>query len=552
MTDTLTRPTPDEHALDPRRWWMLGVLCLSLLIVFVGNSSLNVAIPTLSRDLHASESQLQWVVAAYSLVFAGLLFSTGAVGDRFGRKGALQLGLLGFLVAAALASQSTSMAQLIACRALMGAAAAFIMPSTLSILVNVFPPHERIKAIAIWAATTGAAGVVGPVLSGWLLWAGFWYGSVFLINVPIILVALVSGWYLVPKSKDPQQGRLDPAGAVLSIVGISSLVYGLIEAPARGWVGAQTLGAFAIAGVVLTAFAAWELHVDEPMLDMRFFRKAAFSTGTGGMILVFMAMFGVMFLITQYFQLVLGYSPLAAALRLLPMAPIMLIVAPLTPRLSARFGANRVVAFGLTALAGGLVAFRVLSLHTSYWYVLACMCLLVTGIALTMSPMTAAIMSSVPPRRAGAGSAMNDATRELGAALGVAVLGSLAASRYDRSLAPALHDLSAAARAQARSSLTGAFQAARGLPATRAHALVLAAERSFVSGVHLAVTGGALLVITSAFLVGRFLPRDLTHEHEPGVSEAIVAVEAPEAVPSYEAAEEDRAVSSRAREPGDR
>ncbi len=196
-------PGPDatdaEHAAYAKRWWTLAVLCLSLLIVFVGNASLNVAIPTLSRELHATTSQLQWVVAAYSLVFAGLLFSTGALGDRFGRKGALQLGLVGFLVAAALASESTEMWQLIACRAAMGASAALIMPSTLSILVNVFPPHERTKAIAIWAATTGAAGAIGPVASGFLL-GHFWYGSVFLVNVPIIAVALIAGWFLVPRS----------------------------------------------------------------------------------------------------------------------------------------------------------------------------------------------------------------------------------------------------------------------------------------------------------------------------------------------------------------
>src|SRR3954454_15152963 len=200
-----------EEALYARRWWTLAVLCLSLLIVFVGNSSLNVAIPTLSRDLAASTSQLQWVVAAYSLVFAGLLFTAGAVGDRFGRKGALQLGLIGFLCAAVLASASTAMWQLIASRALMGASAAFIMPSTLSILVNVFPSEERTKAIAFWAATTGAAGAGGPVASGWLL-GHFWFGSVFLVNVPIILLALVLGYFLVPKSKDPEQARFDPVG----------------------------------------------------------------------------------------------------------------------------------------------------------------------------------------------------------------------------------------------------------------------------------------------------------------------------------------------------
>ena len=381
----------------PRRWWMLAVLCLSLLIVFVGNSSLNVAIPTLSTELHASESQLQWVVASYSLVFAGLLFSTGAIGDRFGRKGALQLGLVGFLVSAVLASLSTEMWQLIASRALMGAAAAFIMPSTLSILVNVFPPGERAKAIAIWAGTAGAAGAIGPVSSGWLL-GHYWFGAVFLINVPIIAVALVSGWLLVPKSRDPEQARLDPVGAGLSIVGIVALVYGLIEAPTAGWASASTLGSFAVAAVVLTLFVWWELRVDEPMLDIRYFANPAFRTGTGGMILVFSAMFGVMFLITQYFQLVLDYSPLSAAVRLLPMAPIMILVSPLTPRLTARFGANRVVAFGMGLIAVGLVMFRALDLDTPYWYVLVCLIPLVTGMAVTMSPMTAAIMSAGPTR----------------------------------------------------------------------------------------------------------------------------------------------------------
>src|SRR3954452_15723503 len=218
-----------SQALDPRRWWTLAVLCLSLMIVIVGNSSLNVAIPTLAENLHATNSQLQWVVAAYSLAFAGLLFTAGALGDRFGRKGALQIGLVIFLLGAALAAASSSTPQLIACRALMGACAAFIMPSTLSILVNVFPPHERTKAIAIWAGVTGAAGAIGPLASGWLF-GHFWFGSVFLVNVPIILAALVLGMFLVPKSKDPEEGRLDLVGACLSIVGISSLVYGLIQA----------------------------------------------------------------------------------------------------------------------------------------------------------------------------------------------------------------------------------------------------------------------------------------------------------------------------------
>ena len=505
---------PESPAVDARayarRWWTLAVLCLSLLIVFVGNSSLNVAIPTLSRVLGASTSQLQWVIAAYSLVFAGLLFSSGAIGDRYGRKGALQFGLLLYLLACILATASNAMWQLIASRALMGVGAAFIMPSTLSILVNVFPAEERTKAIAIWASVTGAAGAIGPVASGWLL-GHFWYGSVFLVNVPILLTALIAGRLLVPKSRDPEQARLDPAGALLSIVGIGALVYGLIEAPQVGWASAATLIALAIAAVALGAFATWELHVEEPMLDIRFFGNPAFSTGTGGMILIFLSMFGVMFLVTQYFQLILGYSPLSAAVRFLPMAPIMILVSPLTPRLSARFGANRVVALGMCGVTLGLLMFRGLTPHTSYWYILVSIFPLVGGMALSMSPMTASIMSAVPPRRAGAGSAMNDATRELGAALGIALMGSLAASRYASSLAPVTAHLTGSVRHQAAVSLADALSAATGLGGPAGHALRVGAQHAFIAGIRLAVTGGAALSAAAALVVLRWLPRQAAH-----------------------------------------
>jgi MFS transporter, DHA2 family, multidrug resistance protein len=499
--------SPADLAFD-RRWWTLAVLCLSLLIVFVGNSSLNVAIPTLSRDLHASQSQLQWVVAVYSLVFAGLLFSTGALGDRFGRKGALQLGLLLFLIGAALASQSTGMGQLIACRAIMGIAGALIMPSTLSIIINVFPAHERPKAIAIWASVTGAAGAFGPVASGLLL-GHYWYGSIFLINVPVIALALIAGKFLVPKSRDPEESQFDPIGAVLSIIGIVALVYGLIEAPDKGWMSLGTLLAFVIAIVVLSLFVAWELHTPEPMLDMHFFRVPAFSTGTGGMILVFVAMYGVMFLITQYFQEILGYSPLSAALRLMPIAAIMMVVAPLTPKLCMRFGAHRTVAFGMLAIGAGLSLLIGLTSHTPYAYVVICLIPLTTGIALSMSPMTASIMSAVPPRRAGAGSAMNDATRELGAALGIAVLGSVAASRYASSVAPALRGLSPADQSSGRTSIAGALHVASTLPNAAGRALAASASQAFINGIHLAVVVGAILAVISAVIVYRKLPHSL-------------------------------------------
>jgi EmrB/QacA subfamily drug resistance transporter len=499
----------DPKTIHDRRWWTLAVLCLSLVIVFVGNASLNVAIPVLSRELHATTSELQWVVAIYSLVFAGLLFSTGALGDRFGRKGVLQLGLVLYLVGAGLATKSTAMGQLIACRGLMGAAAALIMPSTLSILINVFPVEERAKAIAIWASFTGAAGALGPPISGWLL-GHFWYGSIFFINVPLILLALIAGRFLVPKSRDPKEAPLDPVGAVLSVIGIVSLVYGLIEAPSNGWMSATTLGSFVIAAVVLTVFALWEYHHREPMLDIRFFRNPAFTTGTVGLMLVFLGMYGVMFLLTQYFQLVLGFTALGAAIRLLPMPPIMLIVSPQTPRLCARFGAYRVVATGMLFIAGGFALLSRVGVHTPYIYVLCSLIPFISGMALTMSPMTSSIMSAVPARRAGAGSAMNDASRELGAALGIAVLGSVAASKYSSSLDRVIRHLPAQLQAQARSSLTGAQQVASQLPHPAGAIVHAGANAAFIDGIHLACAVGAGLAGAAAVLVIRWLPRTAT------------------------------------------
>ena len=511
----MTAATAEHAGISPtvyrRRWWILVALCLSLLIIFVGNTSLNVAIPTLSRELHATESQLQWVIAAYSLVFAGLLFTAGAIGDRFGRKGALQLGLVIYVCACLYAAWSRSTGELIAARATMGLGAAFIMPSTLSILVNVFPPHERTKAIAIWAGVVGAAGAIGPVSTGLLL-SRFWYGSVFLVNVPIIATALVAGWFLLPKSRDPLEADIDPIGAILSIIGIVALVYGLIEAPGHGWASTTTLVAFGVAAVVLLAFVLWELHTETPMLDIRYFRNPAFSTGTGGMILIFMAMYGLIFLLTQYLQLILGFTPLGTALRLLPMAVIMLVVAPLTPRLSARFGANKTVAAGMLLAALSMFLFRLTTPHTPYIAVAGMIACLNAGFALSMSPMTAAIMSAVPSRRAGAGSAMNDASRELGAALGIAVMGSIAASQFSNRVDSLTHGLSPALQERASASISGAIGVADSIGGKVGAALHVGADNAFLEGLHLSVTIGAVLCLISAWLVTRYLPRVLSHE----------------------------------------
>ncbi len=287
-----------------------------------------------------------------------------------------------------------------------------------------------------------------------------------------------------------------------------------------GWLSAATLMAFAVGAVVLVGFVMWERRVKEPMLDMSYFRNPAFSTGTGGMMLLFLSMYGVMFLLTQYFQLVLGLGPLAAALRVFPMAPIMMIVSPLTPRLSKRFGTQRIVAFGMFLIALGFVALFGIGLGTGYLYVLGCIFLLISGVALAMGPMTASIMSAVPPRRAGAGSATNDATRELGAALGIAVLGSVAASRYSAGLTHLLHGLSASAQSVAKGSLAGALRIATTLPAVRQVAFVLGSKQAFLGGIHLAVLAGAILALVSAGIVLRFLPRVVEHGQMSGPLEA--------------------------------
>ena len=509
---SINTPTAPGTPAYARRWYILAVLCLSLMIVTVGNASLNVTLPTLSRELGATESQLQWVVAVYSLVFAGLLFTTGAIGDRFGRKGALQLGLLIVLVAVILASMSDSMWQLIACRALMGLGAALIMPSTLSILINVFPPHERTKAIAIWASVTGAGGALGQVISGVLL-GHFWWGSVFLVNVPLVLLALVGGYFLLPLSRDPEESPLDPGGAALSTIGVVALVYALIEAPEKGWTDSATIAAFAVCAVFMVAFVLYERRADDPMIDMSYFRNPAFSVATGCMILMFLSMYGLIFLLTQFLQLVQGNSALSAAMRVLPTALIILCVSPFTPRLSAKLGgANRAVALGMTLAAIGLFSFATLEADTPYLRLIIGFCIFSVGMAMTMSPMTAAIMSAVPPRRAGAGSSMNDTTRELGSALGIAVLGSIAATHYSNAVSRSADSaLSGTDAASAKVSLANALEHAAKLPTAAGQTLTKAADQAYIGGLHLAVLVGGVLASGAAVLVLKLLPRTLMH-----------------------------------------
>src|SRR5439155_433589 len=343
------RPMGDK--VHQRRWWILGVLCLSLLIIVVDNSILNVALPTLARPesqggLAAPTSQLQWMVDAYTLVFAGLLLTAGSLGDRFGRRGALQVGLTVFGLGSLLSAMASSPSQLIASRALMGIGGAFIMPGTLSLITNVFEGKERGRAIAIWAGVAGLAVAIGPVTGGFLL-EHFYWGSIFLVNLPIVALALGAGVLIMPTSKDPTAPRLDLVGAALSIAGLVSLVYAFIEAPTKGWSDSTILGALGLAAVLLVTFFVWERNSSHPMLDLNFFKNPRFTSASASISILFFAMFGVIFLLTQYFQFVLGYSPLEAGVRLLPLALTMMVVAPLSARIVERIGTKVVVSTGL-------------------------------------------------------------------------------------------------------------------------------------------------------------------------------------------------------------
>jgi EmrB/QacA subfamily drug resistance transporter len=498
-----------------KRWWTLVVLCLSLVIVVVGNTVLNIALPTLVREFEASNSALQWVVDAYALVFAGLLLTAGALGDRFGRKGALTIGLLIFGGASTAAAFAGSVGELIALRGVMGIGAALIMPSTLSILTNVFPPHERAKAIAIWAGLAGTGAAIGPVTSGFLL-EHFWWGSVFLVNVPLVLAAIVGGRFLVPNSKNPNVEPLDPVGAGLSMVGLCAVLYGIIEGPTHGWADPTTLGSILSGLAVLLAFGFWELRTAHPMLDLRLFRNPTFSSATAAINLVFFAMFGTFFLLTQYLQLVLGYGTLEAGVRMLPMPFTMMVAAPMSAKFVEKFGNRKVVSTGLLILGLGLLLLAQSGVDTPYWHLVVAIVTMAVGMGLSMAPSTTGIMASLPLRKAGVGSAVNDTTRELGGALGVAVLGSLLASKFTAALPASVDQLPAAAQEAVRSSLGGALSVAQTLPPAIGEPLAAAARSSYVDGMSLALVAAGFVVVATAVMVRRFYPdRLVMHDAAP-------------------------------------
>jgi EmrB/QacA subfamily drug resistance transporter len=412
------------------RWVALGVLCTSLLVIVVDNTIVNVALPTLARELGADISELQWVVDAYTLVFAGLLLLAGALGDRYGRRRTLLAGLLVFGAASTAAAFSGDAGTLIACRAVMGAGAAFIMPATLSLLVSVFSDErERATAVGIWAATAGIGVALGPVAGGLLL-DRFWWGSIFIVNVPLCVLAIVVGRRVVPDTRDPVARRLDWTGAALSGTGLLALVWAVIEAPSDGWTSPAVLAAGGIAVALLGAFLRRQRRAAQPLLDLGLFRDPRFSAASATVMVLFFALFGFLFVATQYLQFVLGFSPTAAGLRVLPYAGAMIVFASLSAKLVERHGTRRVATVGMLLFAAGLAVAATIGIDTGYGRLAFAFVLMGTGMGLAGAPATESIMSSLPPARANIGSAVNDTTRELGGALGVAVVGSIMASLY--------------------------------------------------------------------------------------------------------------------------
>jgi EmrB/QacA subfamily drug resistance transporter len=503
-----------------RRWLILAVLCFGLLVIVLDNSILNVAIPTIVRELHASNSDIQWIVDSYTLVFAGLLLTMGSIGDKYGRRGALQAGFLIFGIGSVASALASSSGQLIGTRAFMGIGGALIMPATLSIITNLFPANERGKAIGVWAGTAGIGGALGPLTGGFLV-EHFYWGSVFLVNIPIVAIGVLAGIFLIPTSKDPSAPRLDPFGAGLSIVGLCALLYGIIEAPADGWTDPNILVAFGVGVVLLGVFIWWERTTDHPMLDVRFFKNPRFSAASGSITLIFFAMFGSIFLLTQYMQFTLGYTPLETGVRLAPFALVMMVSAPLSPKLVARIGTKLTVAAGLGISTIALLLTATLDESSSYGELAIRFVLIGMGMGLTMAPATESVMGSLPLAKAGVGSAVNDTTRQVGGALGVAIVGSVLASVYGSQVADFFRGKPAPAGAAetAKSGLGGAIAVADRIrtlkvPGSSALAgdLVSTANHAFVdamqSGV-LVAAGATLLGVVVALV---WLPARAAHD----------------------------------------
>jgi EmrB/QacA subfamily drug resistance transporter len=510
-----------------RRPLILVSLLLSAFAINLDTTIVNVALPTLVRELHASTIQLEWIVDAYNLTFAALVLAAGNLGDRVGRKGVLLAGLAVFGAATVAGGLGSSPGELIAARAVMGLGAALIFPATLSLLTNVFTERgERARAIGLWGATTGVGIAVGPIVGGWLL-ERFSWSSVFFALAPIAALAAALVTWSVPTSRDPQAPPADRGGLVLSTAAMALLIYTIIEAPDRGWGAARSVGGFALAVGLFVAFVALEQRARAPMLDVALFRNLRFSAASGAVTITFFSLMGFIFLVTLYFQFLKGYGPLSTGVRLLPVATTVGITSVLGTRLAVRSGTKLVVAGGLLSLAAGLAWTSSASASTSYLTIAGQMVLIGSGIGLTSAPATESIMGAVPSAKAGIGSAINDATRILGGTLGVAVIGSIYASLYASRLGGVLGaDLPGSAASSAHRSVGAAFGAAAQLDATGHASLARtvhdAASTAFFHGFEAACLVAAGIAAVGALLAAALIPAQPPHAtSEPSPVEAI-------------------------------
>jgi len=496
----------DPRDVHARRWWILGVLVLSLLIVVLDNSILNVALKTIQEELGATQSELEWAINSYTLVFAGLLFTWGILGDRLGRKRILMLGFVLFGLASLASAYAQSSEQLVLARALMGFGGAAVMPATLSIIANVFAPAERPRAIGIWAGSVGLAIAIGPVTGGALL-EHFWWGSVFLVNVPIVLLGLAAIAMIVPESRDPKPGRLDPVGVLLSVAGLVLLVYGIIAGGQHGeWLRPEVWATVLAGLALLAAFVVYELRTDHPALDVRLFRDRRFAAAVSSIGLSFFALMGVVFFMSFYVQLVRGYGPLQSGLLLLPLAAGQLIFAPQSARLVERYGARAVSATGMLAITSTFLGFFLLDVDSPIWFLGVLFFLQGTGMALVMPPATEVVMASLPRENAGAGSAVNNTVRQVSGALGVAVLGSVLSASYRDAMAPQLSFLPEPLRDPAGESIGATFAVVRRFGDQAVTSVQAPAFDAFVNAMHLAAVGSAAVGFVGALIVLRWMP----------------------------------------------
>ncbi len=495
-----------------RRYAVLAVLCISILMTTLDNTVLNVALPTLSKQLHSSVSDLQWIVDTYTLVFAGLEITAGNIGDRYGRKGVLFGGMAIFGFGSAMSAFSTSSGELIAFRCVMGVGGAFVMPATLAVIMDVFVnPRERAKAIGIWSGASGLGVAIGPILGGILL-AHYWWGSVFLINVPVAALGLIAIAFLVPRSKDPRTRPPDVLGSLLSIAGIGLLVWGIIDVPVNGW-GDPTVPAGILSGVVLLGFMLlWEKRSSHPMLNMALFRKRRFTAAAASLTLTFFALGGVMFMITQYLQSVLGYSPIKMGLAIAPVSLLLAGGAVASSLLVPRIGTKAVVTAGLAGVVAGLLLLSHLTATEHYTQMLAPLFLIGAGVGMAMPPSTDSIMGSFSHEESGVGSAMNGTALQFGGTLGVAVIGSMLNARYRAGITPLLagQKLPAQALHYIEGSLSGALAVASyvssHISAKLGTELSSVAKHYFTLGVNEANLLGAGCTLLGVLIALIFLP----------------------------------------------